>query len=357
MTNLKKKLIRLIGSQGPISISQFMTLCLSDPQNGYYLTQTPFGTKGDFTTAPEISQMFGEMLGLWAIDQWQIHGTPSPFIFCEMGPGRGTLMDDMLRTITQICPEFLKNTRIMLLETSQNLRRQIEAKLHRHKMNIHFIEAQAQLPPLPLILIANEFLDCLPIHQYCRTSNGYVERMVGLDSTGNLCFINGFGRIDPRLLPEVAIHAPPGTIIEISPAREACVEMVAHHLTQQGGAALFIDYGSLEPGFGDTLQALSQHQFRSPLEMPGQHDLTSHVDFSTLAQLAQRLGCDVITATQGDFLHMLGIVLRAEQLAHGRGNDAQEKLATDIERLTGEQQMGKLFKILSLARPCPPVAR
>jgi len=350
MTVLKNKITRLIETQGPISVSQFMSLCLADPEHGYYIHENPFGTRGDFTTAPEISQMFGEMLALWAIDRWQTHGAPSPFIFCEMGPGRGTLMDDMIRTLAKICPDFLNSARIILVETSQRLREQIKKKLKPHKIDIIFVDHILDLPPLPLILIANEFLDCLPIHQYCRTVQTYVERMVGLDGAGNLCFINGLHSIDLALLPEAARKAPIGAIIEYSPAREACIQTLSHHLLQYGGTVVFIDYGSLESGFGDTLQALSQHQFAQVFEQPGRHDLTSHVDFATLGLIAKRLGCETMMTTQGAFLTSLGIEIRAHHLGRGQEEDFQQKLAQDVERLIGDEAMGKLFKILIISK-------
>jgi len=349
MTSLKGKLVHLIETQGPISVSQFMSLCLADPEHGYYLQKNPFGAQGDFTTAPEISQMFGEMLGVWAIDRWQAHGTPSPFIFCEMGPGRGTLMDDMIRTIAKICPDFLANARIMLIESSQKLREQIKRKLAPHKINITFADNILELPLLPLVLVANEFLDCLPIHQYYRMAQGYIERMVSLDDTGNLCFINGLHSIDLTLLPEAAMTAPTGAIIEYSPAREACIQTLSHHLLQYGGAAVFLDYGSLESGFGDTLQALSQHQFRPVFERPGCHDITSHVDFATLDLVAQRLGCKTTLTTQGAFLGHLGIDIRAQNLGRGKGETFRKKLARDIERLIGDKEMGKIFKVLTIS--------
>jgi len=345
---LEKLITSQIASSGPLTISQFISLCLAEKEKGYYHHAEPFGAKGDFITAPEISQMFGEILGLWAISSWQQLGQPKEFVFCEMGPGRGTLMDDMIRTIKKIAPDFFKHGQIILIETSRKLRAMTEEKLKPHTLEINFIDNDEKLPLLPLILIGNELLDCLPIHQYVRGEGGWHERMVTLNKTGNLYFTLSPHIVNPILLPPHANEAPIGALIETSPAREGLIEHLGQHIFAISGIALFIDYGSLTSGFGDTLQALSKHQYQNPLIAPGAHDLTSHVDFAPLMAQAQASGCNIFTSTQAAFLESLGIRQRAAQLCIGRDGDFQKKIARDLERLTANQAMGDLFKIFCL---------
>jgi len=346
MLPLETRLQYLILSQGPITISQFISLCLDGGKAGYYHQMQPFGAKGDFITAPEVSQMFGEMLGIWAISAWQQSGCPKEFVFCEMGPGRGTLMDDMIRTINKLVPDFFAQAQIILVETSRKLRLTIAEKLKPHDVEIKFVDHLDALPRHPWIIIGNELLDCLPIHQYVRGPLGWHERMVALDEAGHLCFALSPQLMDKALLPFHAMHANEGEVIETSPVREGLMSQISQHIATIGGAALFIDYGSLTSGFGDTLQALSRHQFQDPLASPGQHDLTSHVDFAALVVRAQATGCIATTTTQAMFLEALGIKQRAAQLCTGRDEAFQQQIARDLERLTAADMMGNLFKAL-----------
>jgi len=348
---LKNRIIQLIIKQGPISISHFMDLCLNDEVHGYYHHANPFGIRGDFITAPETSQMFGEILGLWSVAAWQQIGAPADFVFCETGPGRGTLMDDMLRTIKQLAPEFLTKSQIILVETSQKLRNLIIEKLSTYEITIRFITKIDDLPPRPLILIGNEWLDCLPIHQYRHEYTGWHERLVTLNKMGDLCFTTHPTPIDPTKMPLHALSAPIGSYVEISPQREILIEQLGHHIKARGGAVLLIDYGSLEHGFGDTLQAISKHEFQHPLTAPGRHDLTSHVDFATLDQCARQTGCISASMTQGAFLTKLGIENRAERLSIGRDRAFQQKIMSELERLTAAHEMGNLFKTFCLSQP------
>jgi len=352
---LKDRIARLIATQGPITISQFMALCLSDKNHGYYHHATPFGCEGDFITAPEVSQMFGEMLGLWSVALWQHMDKPMDFSFCEIGSGRGTLMDDMLRTISKVAPDFLRAAQIILIETSQKLRRVVAEKLSHHRQEIIFLDYIDELPPHPLILIGNEWLDCLPIHQYQRTSQGWFERMVSLNEEEGLIFAASPTPINPALLLAQAGATEIDTIVEISPAREAAIEQLAHHLITHKGAALLIDYGSLAQGFGDTLQAMSKHEFYPPLQAPGLHDLTSHVDFAALGRRTRRAGCLSFGMIQAEFLELMGIEQRAARLCHGRDAAFQQKISLELERLTSPQEMGELFKVFCLSAPecCP----
>jgi len=351
MTSLKERLRNHITDSGPLTISQFISLCLADKQQGYYHHASPFGVKGDFITAPEVSQMFGEMLSLWVLSTWQQMGAPQKFVLCEMGPGRGTLMDDMIRCFKKLMPDFLKYARIILIETSHSLRSVIAEKLKSHSVEIEFANHIEDLPPLSLILIGNELLDCLPIHQYIKTKKGWFERVVALDATGDLCFALSPYQTDLALLSSHADHVLIGEMVETSPAREGLITQLSQHLVTQGGGALFIDYGSLTSGFGDTLQALSKHEYQNPLTAPGCHDLTSHVDFARLSAIAQGSGCASTMMTQAAFLKAFGIESRAKRLSRGQTSDVQAKIMLDLERLISPQEMGELFKVLILSSP------
>jgi len=283
MTHLEKKIIQLITTQGPIDVSQYMLLSMDDPQYGYYKTANPFGQDGDFITAPEISQTFGEMIAVWAIITWKNMGDPSPVLLCEIGPGRGTLMDDILRTIGKLEPEYLACMRVFLVETSPRLVIIQRKKLRAHNVRIEWIVDFTKLPDLPLVLISNEFFDVLPIHQYVLNNGHFRERMISVDKNGHLCFSLGPDASDVHVIPSDD-NTPGGIIMELSPARLDLAQAISKHLAKNRGAALIIDYGAIEPSCGDTLQAISKHSFRNPLENPGSYDLTSHVDFSALAQ-------------------------------------------------------------------------
>ncbi|RCL02359.1 MAG: Methyltransferase [Candidatus Tokpelaia sp. JSC189] len=349
MTPLQEKIIHLITLQGPIDISQYMLMVLTDPEYGYYKTAEPFGRKGDFITAPEISQMFGEMLAVWALSAWQGMGQPSPFLLCEIGPGRGTLMDDILRTIGKLSCECLNAAHVVLVETSKRLAAAQKEKLHVYSKKIEWITVFEEIPGFPLILIANELFDTMPIHQYISNHNTLYERMIAIDKNDNLCFSQSFADSDPTLMPISAKKFPDGTVIEISPARFALAQSISAHIAKKRGTALIIDYGTLEPGFGDTLQAISKHSFCSPLKNPGDCDLTSHVDFAALAHAARNEGCYTAGLTQGDFLIRLGLLERAGRLAANKDETIRQQIATDVERLTASYQMGKLFKVLCIA--------
>lgn len=353
ITSLKAKLIHTINENGPLTISQFMSLCLSDAHYGYYKTAEPFGREGDFITAPEVSQMFGEMLAIWIILTWQALDKPNNFILCEMGPGRGTLMDDVLRTIKKLNVNCFKAADIYLIETSPKLRDSQKKRLQSYDKSITWQDHFSTIPPFPLILIANELFDCLPIHQYIFDGQNWHERMVSTTTTADnqqeLIFCIG-SIIAAPILP-YALNDPihQGTIIEVSPARENVMDAIANHLAHYRGAALIIDYGAIEPKPTDTLQAMSKHRFSAPLANPGQDDLTSHVDFAALAYRAQQMQCQTYMTTQGNFLLNLGLIERAQILGHGRDGELQAKISQDVERLAGDHQMGSLFKVLCIS--------
>lgn len=344
-SGLKARITGLIAAQGPISVAQYMTLALHDPESGYYATRDPFGKGGDFITAPEVSQMFGEMLGLWLAQAWQSQGCPRQPLLMELGPGRGTLMADMLRALKAV-PGFLKEAEIVLVEASPHLRRVQEETLKDTGARIRWrpqFEAEAGRP---LFLVANEFFDALPIRQYVKTPRGWCERMVTAKADG-LDFALAPAPAPSALIPENRAGAPDGGVYEIAPAGIALAEAIAAHIAAYGGAALLVDYGYDAVGHGETLQAVAAHAFTGVLADPGAADLSAHVDFIALAAAGKRGGASVHgPIAQGALLAALGIEARAKQLA-ARHPGAAAALTAALTRLTDAEAMGTLFKALA----------
>ncbi|MDK1387186.1 class I SAM-dependent methyltransferase [Sinorhizobium sp. 8-89] len=355
MTNpLADKIKALIKANGPISVTDYFSLCLADPQHGYYRTREPFGRAGDFTTAPEISQLFGEMIGIFLVHAWQQHGCPEPAIIAEIGPGRGTMMSDMLRVIRRLAPDLYQSGSVHLVETSERLQKVQAEALADHKDKVHWHASFETLPAGFLLLAANELFDAIPIRQFVRTTQGFRERMVGLDAGGELTFAAGVAGIDPSFLPSPAQSVSEGTIFEIAPARDAVMAALCERLRAGGGTAIIIDYGHLATGYGDTLQAVREHRYDPPLANPGRADLTSHVDFEQLAHRAKMEGVQVNgLAHQGDFLVGLGLLERAAALGSGKDTLMQEGIRSAVERLagSGSGKMGELFKVLAVSSP------
>ena len=306
----------------------------------YYAGRDPFGARGDFTTAPEISQAFGECLGLWAAVVWQQMGAPAVVHLAECGPGRGTLMADALRAIGGVMPEFRAALRLHLVETSPALRDAQRAALGEATWH----DTLATLPDGPLILLGNEFLDALPIRQFIRRGTGWMER-----------FVRDGGFVEqPAGAPALPATAPEGEIREWGEAAEALVAALAARLATQGGAALFLDYGPAESGPGDSLQALSRHGAADPLGPPGSADITAHVDFAALARVARAVGAAAHgPVPQGLFLQSLGLVSRAAMLARAAPRTAGMQLSA-AQRLVAPEGMGRLFKALALCHPGLP---
>ncbi|MES2724654.1 MAG: class I SAM-dependent methyltransferase [Pseudomonadota bacterium] len=337
---LRDRLIAQVRESGPMSVAQYMTACLHDPQDGYYATRPALGADGDFITAPLVSQMFGELIGLWAVACWQAMGRPSPFRLVEMGPGDGTLMDDMLRA-ARLAPDFVAAGDVWLVETSAPLRSRQRQVLGD---GVSWAASLAEVPDeAPMILVANELLDCLPPRQFVRTERRWAERVVGLNDAGDLAF-----GLAGAAIGGLAPDAPAGSVLEQSAAQEALGSEIGARIAADGGAALLIDYGRDQPGFGDTLQALRRHVKESPLASPGAADLTVHADFPAVLAAAAREG--VATApilTQGEFLVRLGIGARAEALTAARP-DRSEVIERQLERLVSPDQMGELFKAICI---------
>lgn len=345
--SLKHRLKRLIGTTGPISVADYMAACLGDRESGYYTTREPFGRDGDFITAPEVSQMFGELIGIWSVGIWDALGRPDNAVLCEIGPGRGTLMSDMLRTIAKLAPAMSGSMCIAMVETSPRLVEKQKQKLGRE--NVEWFKQFSDVPDGPLILVSNELFDAIPFRQFVKSNGRFVERLIALNEQDEFYFISGTGGIDEALLPAGHQTAPEGTIFEAAPARTALMQEIAQRIAISRGAALSIDYGHLQSGFGDTLQAMLKHAYDDVFAHPGEADLTSHVDFDMLEKTARNCGCKTATMTQGDFLLGMGLVDRAGRLGAGREGAFQNKLRQDVERLAAPDQMGTLFKVLAIA--------
>jgi NADH dehydrogenase [ubiquinone] 1 alpha subcomplex assembly factor 7 len=349
MTGFASRIVRLIETNGPISIAQFMTMALHDPEYGYYATRDPLGA--DFITAPEISQVFGELLGLWCAQIWHDQGRPSPARLVELGPGRGTLMADALRA-ARLMPEFLAAIEIVLVEISPVLQSLQKESLRACKPPIRWTQNFADIPSdRPLFLIANEFLDALPIRQFVLTERGWCERMVALNAAGALSLALSPAP-SPIDIPAARGEATPGAVYEVSSAAAALAEDVSRSIAHWGGAAIFVDYGYAGHGFGETLQAVGAQKFQDVLESPGEIDLSAHVDFGAIGRAAEAGGARAYgPIEQGDFLNALGIGARVAKLGSRYRGDAT---AFDVERLTSPAQMGTLFKALAIVPPHAP---
>lgn len=347
MTVLADILKRRIAQDGPMTVAAFMAECLLHPEHGYYTTQTPFGAQGDFTTAPEISQMFGELVGLCLAQSWLDQGSPTPFTLAELGPGRGTLMADILRA-TRAVPGFHAAMQLVLYEASPALRAQQAQALAGYAPL--WIDSIGDLPGQPLFLVANEFFDALPIRQYVRQKGKWHERMIGLQGDA-LAF--GLAPDPSKEVLDTRFGAEgDGTLVETCPLARLYAETIKHRLYRHGGLALLIDYGGWRSK-GDTLQAMKNHAYVDPLDEPGRADLTAHVDFEILAWLWPQHRY----TTQGAFLTALGIDARAARLAQGLSGAALENHLAAHRRLTQGQEMGSLFKVLALFGPdAPPPA-
>lgn len=354
-TPLADKIKAIIAAQGPISVTDYFALCLADPEYGYYKTRDPFGRGGDFVTAPEVSQLFGEMLGVFLVHAWEKHLKPRRNVrIAEIGPGRGTMMADILRVVQKLAPELYETATIHLVETSPTLRDIQRKTLAGHTGKVEWHDGFDEIPQGFLLLAANEFFDAVPIRQFVKTQAGFRERLVGLDGAGELVFVAGASGLDPALLPAGHQMAPAGIVAEIAPARAAIMQMLSDRLFDAGGTALIIDYGHLATGFGDTLQAVFKHAFDPPLAHPGEADLTSHVDFEVLADVARSRSISVNgMMTQGEFLLKLGLIERAGALGRGKPTAEQDAIRTAVERLagTGPSQMGELFKVMAVSSP------
>ena len=354
MSALAEALRRRIAANGPITVAQYMEAALYDPRHGYYRVHDPFGRDGDFVTAPEISQMFGELLGAWCVATWRQMGTPDMVHLVEIGPGRGTLMADALRASAR-APDFAAARRVHLVETSPALRALQQERLA--GTGAVWRETLDQLPSGPALILANELFDALPVRQLVRRAGAWVERRVGLDEAQARFRFVADDRPSPAavLVPAALADAPEGGLVEVSPATIELMDRLARRLVAQGGAALIVDYGPAHPVAGETLQALRAHRRHDVLDAPGETDLSAHVDFSTLARTAREAGAEVHgPLAQGTLLRALGIEARTEALAARAVPHRRDTLHAALARLTGADAMGALFKGLAVTAPGLP---
>ncbi|WP_395667141.1 class I SAM-dependent methyltransferase, partial [Methylocella sp.] len=295
MSPLDSLLREMILEDGPISLDRYMSLALAHPVHGYYRTRDPFGPEGDFVTAPEISQIFGELVGLWAVEVWRSMGAPTPVLLVELGPGRGTLMADALRA-ARAAPDFRAAVEVELVEISEPLRERQRAALAGAGVKVSWRSHVEEVPPGPAIFVANEFFDALPVRHYVFQDGGWRERLVGLDESGRF----RFGLAD-AVETAIAAKGEPGDVLEVGVAAARLMTQIGVRLATQGGALLAVDYGYEGPARGETLQAVRDHKFADPLEAPGEADLTVHVDFTALARAAKGAGAEVHgPTTQGE---------------------------------------------------------
>ncbi len=346
MSPLERIIRGIIASQGPISLAAYMELALQHPDYGYYSVRKPIGRTGDFITAPEVSQLFGEMLGVWCVEAWRKLGQPDPFALVELGPGRGTMMRDLLRATANV-KGFHDAIELFLFESNTAMRDELQGNLGAFVPR--YLKAFDEIPAMPMLVIANEFLDALPVRQFERTFTGWCERMVGEENKELALVLRPLAKAEHHLIPPALQDAVPGVFFEFSPKAQALVKDLAACLSKRSGAALMVDYGYVAPSGSPTVQAVSKHAFADILAKPGEVDLTAHVDFTSMAEAAREAGCSVSAVVgQGEFLKNCGIDIRADILKK-RANEAQ---AADIDaalhRLTDEAQMGTLFKVMEI---------
>lgn len=342
-----------IAAGGPMPVHEYMSLCLTDPEHGYYTTRDPLGARGDFITAPEVSQMFGEMIGLWMAAVWNKMGSPEDIRIVELGPGRGTLMKDALRA-AKVMPSFREAVVLHLVEISPALEAEQERTLEHLATPIYWHRELTDVPKGPAIMIANEFFDALPVHQVVKAEKGWHERMIEVDGEGRLVFTIAPDPLPQfeRLLPGPLREAPEGAIFEWR-SDMAAMEL-GRRIARDGGAALVIDYGHAQSAVGDTLQAVGQHAYADPLTAPGNIDLTAHVDFEALANAVEGMGANAYgPLTQSQLLRRLGIMTRAATLKSKAPEGAGAEIDAALKRLIseGEAGMGSLFKAAAFAHP------
>jgi SAM-dependent MidA family methyltransferase len=349
---LEKEIRRLIAVSGPMPVARYMSLCLTHPKYGYYITRDPFGAGGDFTTAPEVSQIFGELIGLWALSVWRMLGEPESIKLVELGPGRGTMMRDALRA-AKVLPKFRQALSVHMVEISPTLEQVQRSTLSDTEVPLSWHRHLLDVPEGPCIILGNEYLDALPVHQVVKQNDGWHERVIGLNANGD--FALGLAP-DPlpqfdRFLPKKIKEAPVGSIFEW---RNDIDAFDIARRVRENGAALFIDYGHVESDIGETLQSVNEHAFADPLSAPGLADITAHVDFFIFGQAAESIGAAVQgPVTQAKFLRELGIDARAEALRRNATAEQAAAITSSVARLTesGRTGMGDLFKVIAICDP------
>ena len=340
---LIEKLKLRIANEGPISVSKYMQAATK----AYYEQKYIFGKRGDFITAPEISQVFGELIGLWAITTWIKLGRPKSFNLVECGPGKGTLLSDALRAIVELCPEFMKAASIILVENSSALR--LVQKKALSEYDLHWQTNLEFTATKPVIIIANEFIDALPINQYQKLGDTWFERLVDYKSNKFLYKLSAeaVSKLDPLF-----INAKEGSILETSESIEKIIQQISILCVTQPGVALIIDYGYVQKALGDTLQAIRNHKYHPVLESPGSADITAHVDFSLITRVANTAGANVYgPVEQGVWLKRLGLKTREAQLCYNKDTASISIIKNSIDKLVNPSKMGSLFKAMAITTP------
>jgi SAM-dependent MidA family methyltransferase len=352
--SLENLIKEMIAAEGPMPIARYFELCLAHPQYGYYLHQEPFGMAGDFVTAPEYSQMFGELVGVWCASVYEAMGKPKSFRLVELGPGRGTLMADLLRA-GKVMPGFRDAARVHFVETSRRLREFQRISIEAQGATGQWHDRFEEVPGGPMILVANEFFDAITYDQYERRNGKWHMRCVGLDNEGKLKIGLAPDPVPQGLMPAWTRHAEDGAIAEIGPIREAIARQIGERLVAEPGVVLFIDYGHAASEPCDTLQAMRAHKYIDVLDGPGLADLTSHVDFAALAIPMLQVGAQMHgVITQGEFLKGMGIETRAKMLLAKATKTQKETIKDALDRLTSEKEMGTLFKVMAASSPGLP---
>ena len=346
MNALEQVLRRIIDAQGPISLAAYVELALQHPIYGYYRTHEPIGRTGDFITAPEVSKMFGEIVGVWCAETWKQYSSPKPFALIELGPGRGFMMNDLLRATAHV-GRFHESKKLYLIDTNELLKKQQQKILGDQAPE--YIDDIGQIPPMPLFVIANEFFDSLPVRQFEKTFTSWAERMVGVENDRLGLILRPLSEAETCLIPPHLNDAKPGTVYEFSTKAQYMMKDLARALSQNGGAMLLIDYGYVAASGTPTLQAVSGHAFADIFKEPGDVDLTAHVDFTALGDIARDSGLTVSPVVgQGEFLRNWGIEIRADTLKKKATEPQAAGIDSAMRRLTDDDQMGTLFKVMEI---------
>ena len=344
----------MIAADGPMPVDRYMALALGHDRHGYYMGRDPFGRAGDFITAPEVSQMFGELIGIWCAAGWQMMDAPAEWNLIELGPGRGTLLADLVRACS-VMPGLRDGMKVHLVEMSPALKTMQSETLKRAGIEAIWHDRLEDVPDGQSLIIANEFFDALPVSQLQKQAGQWHERVVGLAADGKLTFGLASERVAPALVPSWAATAADGDIAEFSPVRDAVAREIGRRITKDMGAALVIDYGHMRSAAGDTLQAIRKHQFAEVLAQPGEADITSHVDFEALKDAVTADGAKAYgPVMQGDFLIKMGLKEREEMLRARADARQRIRLSKGAQRLVSGNQMGQLFKVLAVTHPDMP---
>ncbi len=344
----------MISADGPMPVDRYMALALGHERHGYYMGRDPFGRAGDFITAPEVSQMFGELVGIWCAAGWQMMDAPAEWNLIELGPGRGTLLADLVRACS-VMPGLRDGMQVHLVEMSPVLKTMQAETLKRAGIEATWHDRLEDVPEGQSLIIANEFFDALPVSQLQKQAGHWHERVVGLADDGKLAFGLASDRVAPALVPTWAANAADGDIAEFSPVRDAVAREIGRRIAKDMGAALIIDYGHMRSAAGDTLQAIRKHQFADVLSRPGDADITSHVDFEALTTAVTADGAKPYgPVMQGDFLIKMGLKEREEMLRARADARQRIRLSKGAQKLVSGNQMGQLFKVLAVTHPDMP---